>query len=171
VRPYPAALVLLVSAVLTVHAVSTRVLGGGETHASNVSREAQWHGALRILAQSPLFGHGPHGGAVALDFHDPTGMLTLDSYLLTMLLDYGVAGFLLFYGMIICALVKALELGMRSASDARAYGLPIATALLIFLTTRAVLSQEDNNAIAFMLMGMTMALLSHDAKQRAQKPG
>ena len=37
--------------------------------------------------------------------------------------------------------------------------LPIATALVIFLTTRAVLSQEDNNAIAFMLMANALMLL------------
>lgn len=159
---YPAALVLLVGAVLTVHSVSTRVLGGGETHASNVSRAAQWNGALRVLAQSPVFGHGPHSGAVALGFHDPSGLLTLDSYLLTILLDYGAVGFLLYYGMIILALVKALELGMRSAVGVRACGLAIASMLLVFLTTKAVLSQEDNNAIAFMLMGMTAALAARD---------
>ncbi len=42
--------------------------------------------------------------------------------------------------------------GMRSAVGVRACGLAIASMLLVFLTTKAVLSQEDNNAIAFMLI-------------------
>ena len=156
---YPAAMAVTIAAILSVNAISERVLGGGAAHASTVSRGVQWERALGILVKSPLFGHGPRSGAASLDFRNAAGTLTLDSYFLSILLDYGVLGFLCFYGMVIIALVEALALGLTARRGPDSWGLAIATALLVFLTTKVVLSQEDNVPLAFMLMGMTVAML------------
>lgn len=162
---YPVGVLMLCAAIVSVSSVSNRVLGSTSTQGSNAAREAQFHRALPKIAQSPIIGYGPRQGATALGFRVGT-FLTLDSYFLSIALDYGVIGFALYYGILILAMARAFQLLMRDEDDASNFALLVFTMLSIFVLTRSVLSQEDNNSIPFMLFGVVMALVRRDRSKR-----
>lgn len=155
---YPAFVVALAIAISSISSLNYRVFGGASTQGSNDAREAQFRKAIPHIAKSPIFGYGPEQGAIVLDFRFGT-FRTIDSYFVSILLDYGIVGFLLYYGMIgvtIAFLMRMLLFGENDDSDK---AILVAAMLTIFLFTRAVLSQEDNNWLPFLLMGMAVVLL------------
>jgi hypothetical protein len=156
---YPALLVALCIAVVSVDALRIRVLGGGATAASNAGREAQRAAWLPALVKSPPFGNGPRQGPEALGYM-VGGKPSIDNYYIWISLDYGVIGFLLFYGMLFYALFKVLRIGLNARDPTEDYAIVIAIILTLFLFSKNVLSQEDNHYMPFLLMGMTVALLA-----------
>ena len=67
----------------------------------------------------PIFGFGADRAGDKVGFYSPGGQLTIDSYYLSILMDYGFLGFIVFYGLIICAIVAAIrEAGEQAAVGA-----------------------------------------------------
>jgi hypothetical protein len=162
----PVSLVLLVVGLNTVDALRNRTIGGGSTAFSDDGRKIQYHMAPPVLAKNP-FGYGYGQGGIALGYVAPNGLLTVDSYLLTIILDYGVVGFFVFYGMMISAIIRGAKLAVEDDTpDGNvSFALAVSTAILVFLTTKLVLSQEENHGIYFVLLGMSCAIQSQ-AKPR-----
>ena len=156
---YPALLVALCIAVVSIDALRIRVLGGGATAASNAGRQAQRDAWLPALAKSPPFGNGPRQGAEALGYM-VGGKPSIDNYYIWISLDYGVIGFTLYFGLIFFALYKSLRIGLNARDATEDYAMVIAIILTLFLFSKNVLSQEDNHYLPFLLMGMTVALLA-----------
>ena len=50
------------------------------------------------------------------------------------------------------------------------FALAVSTAILVFLTSKLVLSQEDNHPIYFLLLGMSCAVQSQARARRATLP-
>lgn len=75
-----------------------------------------------------------------------------------MLLDYGVIGFLLFFGMLIYAAGKMIQVTWRNPSGELDLALPLACAIVIAAQVRFVLSQVDNLPIIYLLLGMAAGL-------------
>lgn len=163
----PGALALLVVGVNTVDALRNHTIGGGSTAFSDDGRRIQYHMAPPVLARNP-FGYGYGQGGVALGYYAPNGLLTVDSYMLTVILDYGVLGFVLFYGMMLSAILRGAKLAIEEGDESDSnvgFSLAVATSILVFLTSKLVLSQEDNHAIYFLMLGMSCAIQSQ-AKPR-----
>ncbi len=154
---YPAILGAVGFAVLTVGRIRVAVLGGGLHQASNDAREMQFALAGPALLKSPIFGFGAGEGASRLGYTNPAGQETIDSYILSIALDYGIVGFILFYGMIIGAIVTSAKLAIKSRSDAD-LSVPVTLCLLVFLSIKPVLSQESNNPVLYMLVAMVGVL-------------
>jgi hypothetical protein len=80
-------------------------------------------------------------------------------------LDYGIVGFLIFYGAIIYALVHVGRVVFNLPNTPRdeeedeiGYLLPLIVMLAQFLFIKTVLSQEENHSILFMIYGAILAL-------------
>lgn len=155
---YPALMAVTAAAILAFGRLRTVTIGNGQHAPSNMAREMQVEMAGPVFLKSPLFGHGPNQGASALGYTNPSGTLTIDSYILSILLDYGIVGFLVYYGMILVGIRKAVSLSARAKDDELGYALPVAVALMVFVVSKLVLSQEENHPIMFMLLGMVLAL-------------
>lgn len=155
---YPALLAVFWLAVISIGRLRVMVLGGGLHEASNAGREAQFAAAPPVVMQSPLFGFGAGQGAGRLGMMNAGGEISLDSYVLSMLLDYGIAGFLLFVGMLFYGLYIAAEISTKTRDRELSYAIPVAICLMVFMTIKLVLSQEHNNPIMFMLLGMIAAM-------------
>lgn len=168
---YPAILTFVVMAVLTVGRLRVAVLGGGVHQASNNAREAQFAAAGPVLLKSPVFGYGAGEGGAALGFTNDAGQGTVDSYIITIALDYGIVGFLLFFGLLIGAIATSGKLALKSRNDAD-FSVPVTLCLLVFLSIKPVLSQESNNPVLFMLVGMVGALvwMAGQAKAAQRSP-
>jgi hypothetical protein len=80
-----------------VPAIRNRTIGGGSTGFSDQARQVQFDMLWPKLFANP-FGYGSGRSGEVLGYRLPGGLLTVDRYVITMLLDYDVIGFLLFAG-------------------------------------------------------------------------
>jgi O-Antigen ligase len=138
--------------------VHSKVLGGAAS-ASTVARDTQTKMAIPKLLTHP-FGHGIGTGASALGFHTPSGFLTIDSYYLNELMEFGFLGFLLFYGMFFLAVWQCgkLLLKYRGVDPEVEILKPIGIAIVTFLIIKSVFSETYNHPIMFMMLAFVVAL-------------
>lgn len=135
------------------------VWGGGETQFSTDARFEQMDMGIPMIFTRPL-GHGVGQAASVLGFSDGEGLLTIDNYLLSIGLEYGIPGFIAYFGMFIAAIVYCLRaLTKVDLDEDSKYLLPVVIALTVFLVVKTVLSQEANHPVAFMLLGIACALV------------
>jgi hypothetical protein len=162
---YAAGLVALYGLIMSVDGLRVRVFGSGTAQSSNDARGIQFDMAPPVILRSPLVGHGPGRGAEALGFMTPGGLVTIDTYILSIILDYGIIGFVLFYGMLAAAMWASFRLALAyvpardPASREASFILPLFSMLAAFLMIKTVLSQEENHAILFMIYGAVIVLV------------
>jgi hypothetical protein len=126
--------------------------------ASTEARKIQWRmGTPKVMAR-PLFGYGVGRSADVLGYSGGSGILTIDTYPLTLLLEVGVIGFMCFFGLFGWAIFTGFRLYLYGASPSSLAGGPIAISLMAFLTIKLVLSQPDNHSLIFLLVGLVVGL-------------
>lgn len=150
-------------AVMFVPALHVRLLGGGTHVASTQGRFEQIQAGIPILAQRPLFGYGPMQGGVALNYTNAAGEVSIDSGVLALLLNYGVVGFFLYYGMMIFLIIYGMKAGFAARDWESSLALAATNCLIVWLTTRLVLAQEDNYSLIFMVMALLLVLIYRGA--------
>ncbi|MBC9032795.1 O-antigen ligase family protein [Sphingomonas sp. JC676] len=164
---YPALMVSLSMLIVSVDALRTRVLGGGASQQSNDARSQQFDLAVPAVAHRPLFGFGPGEGAGAVGWRTMDGKLSIDSGFLSIAADYGLIGFACFYGAIVFAIAHLMRSGIFARGTDYSLRLALAAMLVVLLTARSVLSQQDNNPLVFMMVGLSLALI-YRASQEPQ---
>lgn len=158
VLAYPVIFTLFIVATFAIGRLRAEVWGGGATQPSTQARIDQWDGGIPRVLQRP-WGHGIGRGADVLGFTNPSGVLTIDTYYLSILLEYGVLGFLVYFGMFL----RAIWIGGRAGISQRATGellllVPLTIALVNFVVVKSVLSSEANHPLIFMILGAILAL-------------
>ena len=156
---YPALMVGLSILILSVDGLRLRILGGGATQYSNDARKEQFNLAVPAISHRPIFGYGPGEGAGAIGWRTLEGKVSLDSGFLTVAADYGLVGFVCFYGAILIAIVQLARSGIFARGKDFPLPLALSSMLVALLTARSVLSQQDNNPFVFMMLGLSLALL------------
>lgn len=164
---YPAMAGTFVAIVLGVHRVRRVFLGGGEHQASTNARFDQWSMGWPKVFSRPLFGYGPGRSGETLGYVTPGGMYTVDSYYLSILLDFGFLGFICLFGMVVTAMIQSLRIGLYDESRDGALVGCVGVSLGVFLFIKMVLSQADNHSMLFMLLGAVM-VYSYRASVRAK---
>jgi O-Antigen ligase len=154
---YPVILTIFIGLSLTWQRLGSFIWGGGAQQASNDARRAQWATFWPKFFRWP-FGHGPGGSGEALGYANGAGVLTVDSYYISIALDYGVIGFFAFYGVLIATIITSLVDFAKSRQSEYHMLLPATVILGLFLVIKSVLSQEGGHALIFMLIGMVAAL-------------
>lgn len=168
---YPVIFSLIVASTFFVGRIHARVWGNGPQQFSDQSRIEQWKlGIPKMLAQP--WGYGIGNGNEALGFVDSGGFGTIDSYYILVALEYGIIGFILYFGALLLALYLA---GKRSISSEPLNGegallIPITVALANFIIIKLVFAQQDNHPIIFMVLGMLVALLWKIRRQSHSQP-
>lgn len=154
---YPALLVAFIGALLASHRLYVLFLGGAQHQSSNDARESMYRDGVPLILKNP-WGFGADNGAGALNYRLPSGQLTIDSYYLSIGLDYGVIGFLSFYGMLLGAMYLMVRVYLTSRNDEAQLAAPVAIALGAFFVIKSVLSQSQNNYLVYALVGVALAL-------------
>jgi hypothetical protein len=156
---YPVLAAAAMAAALFVGRIHERIFGAGEYDLSNESRIQMYHDGIPKILSHP-WGYGAGMSAETLGVMSPEGFLTLDSYYLAIALDYGVLGFVVYYGMIVLAVGTSLGHAFRDrVRDADTLLLvPIAVSLTVYIMIKSVFSNDDNHPLVFMMMGMIAAL-------------
>jgi hypothetical protein len=160
VYAYPAAMIAVLGASLVVHKIHVLIFGGGATNASNEDRQAQFRMALPAFIRNPIgYGDGQAGGHMGYGASD---FMAIDSYWITLTLDYGALGMVLFVGLfaiVIYAAVKALLEHPEVASGETSLLIPLVSLLTAFLVIRGVYAEENIQPLVFALLGMTVCLV------------
>lgn len=165
----PVLLAIGLSMVLFVGRIRVRVVGSGQHTFSNEARIDQMAAALEKIWGSPFLGFGAGEGAMKLGFVNPSGEATIDSYFLSILMDYGIIGFLVFYGMLAYAIVLSFSLALRSSAQmVRRLSAALGIFLIQFVVIKIVLSQEANHPLVFIALGSlaTVAYFSENPPPR-----
>jgi O-antigen ligase len=138
------------------------ILGGGDTQSSNEGRVVEWNMAEPHILANPVTGHGLNMGAEVVGFVTPGGNLTLDSYVISLLVECGIPGLLAFFGMVALGFAKG---ALRYLLDSTVAG-PLCGALscgvLAYGINRLVLSQRENQSLFFIYIALLVLLTLRD---------
>ena len=154
----PIAATIFVFLAITWPRLHNMTIGGGQHQPSTEAREAQWASGWPKVFRNPI-GHGVARAGETLGYANGAGVLTIDTYYLSLLLEYGFAGFALFLFMFGGQVMPGLRMFMQSADgDEESLTGPTTIALLNFLVIKSVLSSEFNIPIAFIFLGFLFAV-------------
>jgi len=151
---------VLVAALMFVHRFKILILGDASHDNSTAARVSQYTMGFQKLMEWP-FGYGIGMGGDTLGFgRDMAGMITIDTYYLSIVLEYGVLGFIVYYGMFAIAIFEGFKRLYLSPpkDDDRSFILPLCVALVAFVIIKSVFSQQDNHPVVFMMLGALVAL-------------
>lgn len=138
--------------------------GGAQHSPSSEARTAQWEMGIPKMLSNPI-GHGPGTGGDVLGFFNAGGVGTIDTYYVSLLLEYGVVGFVAFMLMFGGQLIWGLKMYLEALPGEESFVGPATIAMLNFLVIKSVLSSEFNMPLAFVLLGIVFAVA---VRQRAR---
>jgi hypothetical protein len=161
VYAYPAAMIGVLAASMFVHKIHVLLFGGGAQAGSNAHREEQFRMALPAFLRNPIgYGTGQSGAKMG---YAPGDFVAIDSYWISLSLDYGALGMVLYIGLfavVIHAGIKALLRHPDAARSEIGLLLPLTSFLASFLVIRGVFSQPDIHPLVFTLLGLAVCLIS-----------
>ena len=112
-------------------------------------------------------GHGIGGAAHNLGYVQGDGIITIDSYYLTLLMDMGVLGLIVYFSMFLRGIwLSARTVVLHPSEGELGLLLPLSVSLTNFVIIKSVFSQDANHPIVFMMLGAVLAL-SYRATQGA----
>lgn len=161
VLAYPVFFAAFMVATLFVYRLRVMVWGGAETGPSTDARRTQYQMGIPKILHHP-WGYGIGRGASVLNFHEPSGFLSIDTYYLSIALEYGVIGFILYYGTFLVVIGQSAKhmLTPFERHDREAgFLLPAMICLVNFVVIKSVFSQQDNHPLVFMVLGMAVAII------------
>lgn len=163
---FPIVTTAFVVAVMSSRTLGIMILGDGAQAASTAARGTQWAMGLPKIAVSPLFGYGVGQQGVTLGFVSPSGVLTIDTWVLSSLLESGIIGFACFCGMLFAAVGRGIWLYTEGRAPSSSLGGVIAVSLLAFAVIKTVLSQIDNHTLIYMFCAWVACLSAIESRYR-----
>ncbi|KPF78442.1 hypothetical protein IP88_03775 [alpha proteobacterium AAP81b] len=154
---YPAAMVVVALLVIFWRRAHVMILGGGQHQASSDARDAQWTSGWPKVFSHPL-GHGVARSGEVLGYTNLDGELTIDTFYLSCLLDYGLLGLFTFLGLFSLPMWFGYRVYMDARTKEQELAIPMAIGLFNFVVIKAVLSSEGNIPLAFALLGFIVGL-------------
>ena len=128
---------------------------------SGMVRVDMWKHGLRLAADSPLLGYGQDMAAGVLGFSGHGGVVTIDSYYLSILLESGVVSLLAYIAMMVFVAIESLRFGMKSNEYSFA-ALMLLSALVGFSLIKSILSLTHNHGLVMIFIGCLFWLLSNE---------
>lgn len=113
----------------------------------------------QALMEQPLVGYGPGFAAVTLGILPGFTALTIDNYYLSVALESGLPGLLVFIALMTYPVFKGLANSPRYPGVAGARIAVLAVALAGFIVVKVVLSQPDNMTVAFLVIALLLIAL------------
>ena len=154
---YPAVLALFLAASLAWRRLHNMVWGGGAQQFSSQARAGQIAAGLPKIMSHP-WGYGIGRGGETLHYANPVGVFSIDSYYLSVALEYGIVGFIVYYMIFIFAIYYGTKSAIKAKSTETKLLVPLVIALVNFTVIKSVFSQEDNHPLIFLMLGAIMAL-------------
>lgn len=160
----PVVAMIFLALAITWPRLHNMTFGGAQHSPSSEARSAQWAMGIPKVLANPV-GHGPGSGGATLGYYNRGGVGTIDTYYVSLLLEYGVVGYAAFMLLFGGQLVWGLKMYLDAPPGEESLVGPATIALLNFLVIKSVLSSEFNMPLAFVCLGMIFAIA---ARQRAR---
>jgi hypothetical protein len=142
----------VVSLLLLSHTFHDTVLGGATEANSSQARYDQWMMGIPQILANPITGHGLGvGGGIISDY-------TIDSYMLSLVVETGVPGLVFFLGMLLLPIWYGLRAYVTDPSEYGAAAGALACSFIAFTENRLVLSQRENHMLIYSLLGLFVVL-------------
>ncbi len=151
----------VIAALMFSHRVHDMVLGGAAQAVSTDARYEQWMAGAQFIKSNPITGHGFGLGGLII------GMPSIDSYMLSLIVETGVLGLVFFLGLLALPVWYGLRNYLSDMSESGALAGALACSFIGFTMNRLVLSQKENHMMIFSLMALVIALNYERARQRA----
>ncbi|HEY1781411.1 MAG TPA: O-antigen ligase family protein [Roseiarcus sp.] len=136
------------------------VLGGGDAAASNQGRYNQWVAGIPLIRSNPITGHGFAAGGYVINS-------SIDSYVLSVLLETGIPGLVFFVGMALLPIWYGLRNFVSDMSESGAVAGALACSFIAFSMNRLVLSQRENHMLIFSLLAIVVVMNYEYARKQA----
>lgn len=166
---FPAAAAAFLVSMFTVDAVRYRTISGSSTGFSDDARWTQFEMAIPSIIKNPL-GYGIGSSGEVIGFTTPGGQLTVDSYVLTLLVDLGIMGLLLYTAMLLISIWRMSFIAYESTDETDFQAAAVAASIVSWITSKLVLSQADNDMLLFMILGYVTALAWAQQKKAIAAP-
>lgn len=154
---FPIVLLFGAALIASSNRLQTMTIGGKQHAASDNARAMQRQMAIPKVLKNPI-GHGGANSGTVLGFKAPGGQVTVDSHYLTTLLDFGVIGFVCWYGMILTGSWLGYRIYLSSTDPESDLAGPTSVALAVFFVSKSVLSQEETHSLVFILVPLVLCL-------------
>jgi O-antigen ligase len=150
------ALVTLAVAVIPMIGISLEMVAGTSAaeEGSTLARMVMFEQGGSLVFDQPLLGYGPGRAAVTLGFLPGFSVLTIDSYYLTVALESGLPGLLLFITLLGYPIIKGWIGSVRFSGRDRVRIVTITFTLIGFSVIKSVLSLTENFDTAFLLIAL-----------------
>jgi O-antigen ligase len=96
---------------------------------------------------------------------------SIDSYVISLLVETGVPGFLFFSGIVLLPIWYGLRGYLADLSESGALQGALACSFIAFTLYRLVLSQRENHMLMFSLLGIVIVLNYERERNQAKQPG
>lgn len=167
---YPVVALGMAATVLLWRRLHVLIIGGGQHQGSTDARATQWEMGLPKIASHP-FGHGVGESGDVLGFYNPgSDNPTVDSYYLTLLLDYGPLGLLAFLALFATIIWLGFQAYNKTRTEEGQLLGPIIAALFNYIVIKSVASTEVNLPLIFILIGCAFGLIGRQHEGSAWTP-
>jgi hypothetical protein len=155
--------VCIVALITFSHTFHNMVLGGATEANSTQARYDQWAAGVPLIMSNPITGHGfaAGGGIIQGD--------TIDSYILSLVLETGVPGLLFFVGLLILPIWYGLRNYIFDMTEHGALAGALACSFIAFTVNRLVLSQRENHMLIFSLLAIVIVVNYQYVGQRVRQ--
>ncbi len=156
-----AGLALVIGAILFVGRVHSVVFASGQGAASTETRFVEWSLAWPHILSNPVTGNGfDLGGAIVGYRSAPLGPLTLDSSVISLLVETGVPSLLFYFAAAAIAAWTGTRQYLRDRTFGGVLSGGLASSIIAFTSYRLFLSQRENQTLFFILVSCVAVLHS-----------
>jgi hypothetical protein len=161
---FPVAAMAVVMLVIFWRRLHVLIIGGGQHSNSSMARGTQWSMGWPKIFERPL-GHGAGRSGETLGYYNPgKDNPTVDTYYLTLLLDYGFLGLLFFFALFALVIWHGFKLHNQARTEEQLLMGPIIASLLNFIIIKSVASTEANIPLMMIFIGCVLGLASRQAQ-------
>ena len=147
------------------------VLGGGAESYSDDSQLIQWRLAWPHILANPVTGHGYGTAGDVVGYFTANSVPSVDSSLISVLVETGLPGFLFFFGMAVFGAWRGLRLFLFDPSKRAAAAGALACSLIAFVVQRFALSQRESYTTIFIIIACIIFLDHYHAVQNHTQRG
>lgn len=148
---------------------STLVSGRSEAEQqSSLERLEQLKRAESVIAKAPMLGSGVGLGNDTIGFSAVKGRLYVDNYYLTLALDSGIPGAVLFFLILVFASFSGIRLFFSRSGETAELAGCLALSIFALVLTKSVLSIHYNLTYAYLLIGLLIVLKAQREKKDDQ---
>ena len=166
---YPIVFVSFILGTFFIGRLRALVWGTGAQQASTDGRKEQLAESIPLIIKQP-WGYGLARAAETLGYGDSgDGNLTIDSYYLSMVLDLGFAGFIVYFAIFYLAIWQGGKHVIHHYDEDTSYIVPLVICLAVFVVIKLVLSQQENHPFIFLVLGAIVAMI-YLIKKNMQQP-